>query len=328
METRKLGTNGFNVSEVGLGCWQLGGNWGVDLSKDAAFDILNEAVKNDITFFDTADVYGDGKSETLIGEFLKTCDTPIRVATKFGRAGNAYPNKYTKDVLRKTVEGSLERLGVDALDLLQLHCIPPQYLKDGAIFNWLRDLQKEGLIKHFGASVETVEEGLVCMEQEGLLSLQVIFNIFRQKLVTELFPQAEAKGVGIIVRLPLASGLLSGKFDVNTTFADDDHRHFNRNGEAFNVGETFAGLPFEKGLELVEQIKNNVLPNNLSMVQLALRWILDHTAVSTIIPGASSPKQVISNAEVSHLQPLSPEIHAALIELYKTDIQNHIRGGY
>ncbi|WP_100611441.1 aldo/keto reductase [Confluentibacter lentus] len=328
MKTRKLGTNGFNVSEVGLGCWQLGGNWGIDISKDAAFDILNEAVKNDVTFFDTADVYGDGKSETLIGEFLKTCDTPILVATKFGRAGNAFPDKYTKDVLRKTVEGSLERLGVDSLDLLQLHCIPPHYLKEGSIFNWLRDLQKEGLIKHFGASVETVEEGLVCMEQEGLLSLQVIFNIFRQKLVTGLFPQAEAKGVGIIVRLPLASGLLSGKFDAKTTFAADDHRNFNRNGEAFNVGETFAGLPFEKGLELVERIKKNVLPNNLTMTQLALRWILDHKAVSTIIPGASSPKQVISNAEVSNLLALSPEAYATLTALYKTEIHDYIRGGY
>lgn len=328
MKTRKLGANGFNVSEVGLGCWQLGANWGIDISKEAAFAILDEAVKNNITFFDTADVYGDGKSETLIGEFLKTCSAPIRVATKFGRAGNAYPDKYTKDILRQTVEGSLKRLGVDSLDLLQLHCIPTQYLKDGDVFDWLRDLKGEGLIKHFGASVETVEEGLICMEQEGLLSLQVIFNIFRQKLVDELLPQAEEKGVGIIVRLPLASGLLSGKFSSNTTFAGDDHRNFNRNGEAFNVGETFAGLPFEKGLELVEKIKNNILPSNLTMVQLALRWILDHKAVSTIIPGASSPKQVISNAEASNLQELSPEIHQALIALYKAEVHNHIRGGY
>ena len=328
MKTRKLGANGFNVSEVGLGCWQLGGNWGINMTQDAAFDILNEAVKNNITFFDTADVYGDGKSETLIGEFLKNCDKPIRVATKFGRSGNAYPDKYTKDVLRETVEGSLQRLGMDSLDLLQLHCIPTQYLKDGDVFDWLRDLQHEGLIKHFGASVETVEEGLICMQQEGLLSLQVIFNIFRQKLVTELFPQAEEKGIGIIVRLPLASGLLSGKFDAKTPFAKDDHRNFNKNGDAFNVGETFAGLPFEKGLELVEIIKNDILPDNLTMVKLALRWILDHKAVSTIIPGASSPKQVISNADVSNLQTLSSEVHTALIELYKTEVHNYIRGGY
>src|SRR5690606_11221846 len=264
-------------------------------------EILQEAINSGISFFDTADVYGDGKSEAIIGEFLKSTSTPLHVATKFGRSADAYPDKYSKDVLRSCVEGSLDRLRVERLDLIQLHCIPTQYLRDGKIFDWLRELQKEGLIRHFGASVETVEEGLICLQQEGLLSLQVIFNIFRQKLVTELLPQAEAKGVGIIVRLPLASGLLTGKFDANTTFAEDDHRNFNRNGEAFNVGETFAGLPYEKGLELVEQIKNNILPSDLNMVQLALCWILDHKAVSTIIPGASSTKQVISNAEASSL---------------------------
>ena len=328
MKYRLLGAKGFTVSEIGLGCWQLGADWGQDLSKETAFDILNEAVKNGVTFFDTADVYGNGKSESLIGEFLKTCNTPIRVASKFGRAGDAYPDKYSKDVLRKSVENALNRLGVNTLDLLQLHCIPTHYLKDGAIFNWLRALQQEGLIKHFGASVETVEEGLICMHQEGLLSLQVIFNVFRQKLVTELFPQAEAKGVGIIVRLPLASGLLSGKFSSHTVFAENDHRNYNKNGEAFNVGETFAGLPFEKGLALVDAIKHSVLPEHLTMVQLALRWILDHKAVSSIIPGASSTNQVFSNAAVSNLEALTPETHQALSALYKEQVHNYIRGGY
>lgn len=328
MKNRKLGSSGFNVSEVGLGCWQLGADWGQDISKETAFNILNKAVKNGITFFDTADVYGNGKSETLIGEFLKTCNTTIKVATKFGRAGDAYPDKYSKDVLKKSVEGSLKRLGVQSLDLLQLHCIPTHYLKEGSIFNWLRELQQEGLIKHFGASVETVEEGLICMQQEGLLSLQVIFNIFRQKLITDLFPQAEEKGVGIVVRLPLASGVLTGKFDSNTTFLENDHRNYNKNGDAFNVGETFAGLPFEKGLEFVDAIKKDILPNNLTMVQLALRWILDHNAVSTIIPGASNTKQVLSNAEVSNLEALSKETHEALVKLYKTKVHSEIRGGY
>jgi aryl-alcohol dehydrogenase-like predicted oxidoreductase len=328
MKNRKLGNNGFNVTEVGLGCWQLGADWGQDISKETAFNILNEAVKNGITFFDTADVYGNGKSETLIGEFLKNCSIPIKVATKFGRAGDAYPDKYSKAILRKSVEGSLQRLGVDSLDLLQLHCIPTQYLKEDVIFDWLRELKQEGLIKHFGASVETVEEGLICIQQEGLLSLQVIFNIFRQKLTTELFPQAQEKGVGIIVRLPLASGLLTGKFSADTTFAENDHRNYNRNGEAFNVGETFAGLPFEKGLDFVDSIKKEILPNNVTMVQLALRWILDHQAVSTMIPGASNVKQVVSNAEVSNINALSKETHSALINLYKTQIHNQIRGGY
>ncbi|MCH4553466.1 aldo/keto reductase [Aestuariibaculum lutulentum] len=328
MKYRNLGQNGFQVSEVGLGCWQLGADWGQDLSKELAFEILNEAVKRDITFFDTADVYGNGKSEALIGEFLKTCENPIRVATKFGRAANAFPDKYTKEVLRNTVEGSLERLGTDSLDLLQLHCIPTQSLKDGEVFDWLRELKSEGLIKHFGASVETVEEGLICLQQEGLLSLQVIFNIFRQKLVDELLPQAQDKGVGIIVRLPLASGLLTGKFNENTIFAEDDHRNFNRDGQAFNVGETFAGLPFEKGLKFVKEIKKNILPDELTMVQLALRWILDHEAVSTIIPGASSKQQVIGNAQASGLNTLSPIVHQALTQLYKEKVHDCIRGGY
>lgn len=328
MKHRTLGKQGFQVSEVGLGCWQLGADWGKDISKETAFNILKEAVKNGITFFDTADVYGNGKSETIIGEFLKTCDTPIRVATKFGRASNVFPDKYSKAALYSAVDGSLKNLGVESLDLLQLHCIPKHYLEKGDIFDWLRELQSEGLIKHFGASVETVEEGLICMEQEGLLSLQVIFNIFRQKLVTELFPKAEEKGVGIIVRLPLASGLLTGKFDQNTTFAEDDHRNFNKDGEAFNVGETFAGLPFEKGLQFVETIKNDILPSDINMVQLALRWILDHKAVSTIIPGASSPKQVVGNASVSNIQSLSPEVHYKLKSLYASKIHKEIRGGY
>lgn len=328
MKNRKLGNTGFNVSEVGLGCWQLGADWGKDISKASGFSILSEAVNRGITFFDTADVYGDGKSETLIGEFLKTSDTAIRVATKFGRAGNAYPDKYSKAVLREAIEASIGRLGVDSLDLLQLHCIPTEYLREGSIFNWLRELQQEGLIKHFGASVETVEEALICIEQEGLLSLQVIFNVFRQKLVNELFPKAQEKGVGIIVRLPLASGLLTGKFNTDSVFLENDHRNFNRNGECFNVGETFAGLPFEKGLEFVETIKNDILPSDLTMVQLALRWILDHEAVSCIIPGASSTNQVVGNAEVSGINSLSQETHAALIDLYKKQIHTEVRGGY
>lgn len=328
MQKRQLGKSGFKVSEVGLGCWQFGADWGQDLSKETSFNILDEAVKNGITFFDTADVYGNGKSEALIGEFLKTIKIPIKVATKFGRSSDVYPDSYTKASLRKSIEDSIERLGVKSLDLLQLHCIPTQYLIEGDIFDWLRELKAEGLIKHFGASVETVEEALICLEQEGLLSLQVIFNIFRQKLVTELFPKAQEKGVGIIVRLPLASGLLTGKFNKDTTFPENDHRNYNKNGDAFNVGETFAGLPFQEGIEIVETIKASILPSDLNMVQLALRWLLDHDAVSSIIPGASSAKHVISNAQTSSLEVLSPQVHSALIELYKTEIHDKIRGGY
>lgn len=328
MTDRHLGTNGFKVSEVGLGCWQIGADWGKALNETQSIEILETAVTNGINFFDTADVYGNGRSESLIGKFLKRSDAKVKVATKFGRNSNVFPNNYTKDTLRASVEGSLERLGLQKLDLLQLHCVPFNVLKQGAIFDWLRELKEEGLIDQFGASVETVEEGIFCIEQEGIASLQVIFNILRQKLVTELLPKAEEKGVGIIVRLPLASGLLTGKFSKTTTFAKDDHRNYNKDGAMFNVGETFAGLPFEKGIDIIEGIRNKILPDNLNMVQLALRWILDHKAVSTIIPGASSPKQVISNASVAEIPSLSEDIHEALTLLYAKGIHEHIRGVY
>ena len=327
MKTRKLGKNGFDVSEVGLGTWQIGADWGKNFPSEKALDILTTAVENGTTFFDTADVYGAGQSEKFIGEFLKQTDKAIRVATKFGRGGDVFPDSYSKDAMRKSIEGSLSRLGVDALDLLQLHCIPTTELQKGDVFDWLRDFKSEGLIKTFGASVESVDEGLLCLEQEGIQSLQVIFNIFRQKLVTGLLPQAEAKGVGIIVRLPLASGLLTGKFSKNTTFEENDHRNFNKDGEAFNVGETFAGLPFEKGVELADALKSFV-PDGMAMVQLALRWILDHKAVSTIIPGASSPAQVAGNSAASDLAPLTGELHAKLSEFYLSRVRDSIRGVY
>ena len=326
MNTRRLGKDGNRIGEVGLGCWQFGGDFG-DMQEETAISIMATAVENGVNFFDTANVYGAGRSEDLIGRFLKECSSPITVATKFGRGDDVYPNNYSEDTVRSSVEGSLKRLGVDRLDLLQLHCIPAEVLRKGAIFDWLRQLKKESLIKEFGASVETVEEGLLCMEQEELLSLQVIFNIFRQKLVSELLPQAKSRGVGIIVRLPLASGLLSGKFTKNTTFANTDHRSYNRDGEFFNVGETFAGLPFETGVDLVDMIKE-VLPDGISMVQLALRWILDHDAVSVMIPGASSPEQARENAAISEIPPLSADLHQILSDIYRNSIHSQIRGPY
>ena len=327
MKTRLLGEKGFEVGEIGLGCWQLGADWGPSVAEDTAFAILSAAVENGINFFDTANVYGSGRSEKLIGQFIHECGRPVVVATKFGRGEDVYPDNYTEDALRRSVDASLKRLGVDALDLLQLHCIPTDALREGEVFDWLRRLKQEGLIRHFGASVETVEEGLLCLEQDGLLSLQVIFNIFRQKLISQLLPQAKARGVGIIVRLPLASGLLTGKFAQDTKFSETDHRFFNRDGQLFNVGETFAGLPFEKGVELVDMLKE-YLPNGMSMVQMALRWILDHDAVSVIIPGASSPEQAITNATASDLEPLPGKLYQALAEFYTKSVHRHIRGPY
>ncbi len=326
MKTRRLGKNGRTISEVGLGCWQFGGDFG-DMKEETAFSIMGAAVENEITFFDTANVYGAGRSETLIGEFIKTCSTPITVVTKFGRGEGTYPDNYAMGILRQSVEDSLERLGMDSLDLLQLHCVPTEVLRQGEIFDWLRQIKQEGLIKEFGASVETVEEGMICMEQDGLLSLQIIFNIFRQKPAKKLLPAAKEKGVGIIVRLPLASGLLSGKFTQTTTFSDTDHRNYNRDGQFFNVGETFAGLPFETGVSLADQIKQN-LPQGMSMVEMALRWILDHDAVSVIIPGASSPEQVIKNAAASGIHTLPEELHQVLADIYEKEIHSRIRGPY
>jgi aryl-alcohol dehydrogenase-like predicted oxidoreductase len=285
------------------------------------------AVENGVDFFDTADVYGAGRSEELIGRFLEKSSQRVSVATKFGRAADAYPNQYSEDKLRESVSASQKRLRTETIDLLQLHCIPTEILRAGEVFDWLRRAKQDGHIKHFGASVETVEEGLICLEQDGLLSLQVIFNIFRQKLITELLPQAKARGVGIIVRLPLASGLLAGKFTRDTTFVATDHRNYNRDGQCFNVGETFAGLPFEKGVELTDVIRE-ILPAGMSMVELALRWILDHDAVSVVIPGASTPGQARTNASASDLAPLPEALHKTLSDFYDKQVREHIRGPY
>ncbi len=327
MKFRQLGHNGFDVSEVGLGTWQIGADWGQSFSEDKAFEILTAAVASGTSFFDTADVYGNGQSESFIGQFLKHCDKPIKVATKFGRGADVFPASYSKDAMRSAIENSLKRLDVTSLDLLQLHCIPTIEMQKGDVFDWLRDFKREGLINSFGASVESVEEGLLCMQQEGIQSLQIIFNLFRQKLLTELLPVAEQKGVGLIVRLPLASGLLSGKFTKQTQFNEQDHRNFNRDGQAFNVGETFAGLPFEKGVELADMLKA-YLPAEMTMAQFAQRWILDHQAVTTIIPGASSPEQAFSNACVSDLASLPQALHDKLYQFYQSQVHDAVRGTY
>ena len=328
MKYRKLGNTGFRVSEVGLGCWQLGGDWGDPIADDRALSILKAAEEGGVNLFDTADVYGGGRSETLIGKYLRTTGSGVRVITKFGRGAGVYPDNYTERSLREGVEGSLSRLGVEAIDLLQLHCIPEAVLEKGEIFDLLRKLKEEGLIRNFGASVETEREGRICMQQEGLSSLQVIFNLFRQHYAEGFFDEAAKSGVGIIVRLPLASGLLSGKFNRQTRFSDKDHRNYNKDGAAFNVGETFSGLPFDKGLELVEILRSEYLPKSLEMAEFALRWILDHEAVSTIIPGASSVEQARANAGISSMPPLEGSLHEALMDFYRKEVLSHVRGPY
>jgi len=314
------------VSEIGLGCWQLGADWG-EVKADDATAILHAAADAGVTFLDTADVYGAGRSETFIGEFLKTRPESFFVATKLGRTGDLFPDKYTRAGVRAATDASLRRLQIERLDLTQLHCVPPAILQAGEIFDWLRELRAEGKIANFGASVESMDEAHVCLAQDGLASLQIIFNLFRQKPIDALFAGAAAKNVALIVRLPLASGLLSGKMTKATTFPADDHRSYNRDGAAFNVGETFAGLPFEKGVELADALRAFV-PAGLTMADFAQRWILDHPAVTTVITGASRPEQAARNARVSDLPPLDPALHQRLRDFYNAEVAAHIRGLY
>jgi len=327
MKLRQFGKTDLNVPEIGLGCWQLGGGWRDDWDDAVARQTLENAYAAGVRFIDTADVYGDGASERSIGSFLRERQPEgLVVATKLGRAG-IYPDGYTRESLRDATLRSLDRLGMESLDLTQLHCVPTDVLRQGHVFDWLRELQQEGLIRRWGASVESVEEGMICLEQDGLASLQVIFNIFRQKPAEALLPRAASQGVGIIVRLPLASGLLGGKITRATTFRHDDHRNFNRDGQAFNVGETFAGLELERGIDATEQVAA-LVPPGMTMAQMALRWILDHPEVSVVIPGASSPAQVQANVSASGVAPLPDDLHAALARVYREQVREYIRGPY
>jgi aryl-alcohol dehydrogenase-like predicted oxidoreductase len=328
MNHRTFGSTGQRVSEIGLGCWQLGGSdWG-DVSDQQALDTLAAAVDAGVDFFDTADVYGLGRSESLVGRFLKQTRRPVFVATKLGRfpdpGGSA---NHSLATYRAHTEASLRRLGVDALDLTQLHCIPTDVLTSGEPFEWLRTLKKEGKIRHFGASVESMDEAMYCVGQEGVASLQIIFNIFRRKPIDTLFDAAREKGVALIVRLPLASGLLSGKITGQTQFAANDHRNYNRDGQAFNVGETFAGLPLERGVELAGDLRP-LVPPGMDMARMALRWCLDFPAVSVVIPGAKRPEQARENARASDSPPLPRDLHDRLRAFYDDRVAGHIRGPY
>jgi aryl-alcohol dehydrogenase-like predicted oxidoreductase len=327
MQQRTLGATGRQVSEVGLGTWQLGGEWG-QVDDATAEAVLAAAVASGVTFFDTADVYGPTISETRIGNFLKSVDKDIFVATKLGRFPDpGWPDNFALDVMRQHAQASANRLGVETLDLIQTHCLPHEVMQRGEIFENLRTLKQEGLIRDFGASVETMDEALTCVEQEGLASLQIIFNIFRQKPIETLFAKAQSKNIALIVRLPMASGLLSGKFNKQSTFAQDDHRNFNRDGASFNVGETFAGLTLERGVELIEELRD-ILPGDITLAQAAMRWILDHEAVSVVIPGAKRPQQVTENCSASELSPLPADVHLALRAWYGDRVASEIRGPY
>jgi aryl-alcohol dehydrogenase-like predicted oxidoreductase len=327
MNTRIFGRTRRTVGEVGLGTWQLGAGWG-DVSEATAMATLRAAFEAGTTLFDTADVYGMGRAEKFIGAFLKETHAPIFVATKLGRfSPPGWPENFSRAGIRQHTEASLRRLGVDALDLTQLHCVPFDVLKQGEVFEHLRELKREGKIRDFGVSVESMVEADYCVRQEGVAALQIIFNLFRQKPIHTLFAEAQRRDVALLVRLPLASGLLAGKFTKQSTFPSNDHRNFNRDGQQFNVGETFAGLSFEKGVELAEALRS-LVPSGLSMSDMALRWCLDFEAVTAIIPGAKNPEQARTNARVTSIPPLGAALHAKLAEYYERDVAAHIRGPY
>ncbi|WP_078551474.1 aldo/keto reductase [Bacillus alkalicellulosilyticus] len=327
MKYRQLGNTELKVSELSFGTWAIGGAWG-NTDDDESIRGLHRAMDAGVNFFDTADVYGDGHSEELIRKATKGKEDEIYVATKFCRAGDIHdPATYSEQSVRNYCEASLRRLGRERLDLFQVHCAPFDILKQGSVFEVLDKLQNEGKIRHYGVSVETVEEGLFCLTNPNVKALQVIFNIFRQKPLEELFPKAKEQGVGILARVPLASGLLTGKFTRATHFESDDHRNFNRDGQAFNVGETFAGLEFNKGVELSEKL-HWIAEGRGNMTRAALRWILDQESVTCAIPGFKTVKQVDDNLEATNVPEFSEAELQKLHNFYQEEVASLIRGPY
>lgn len=324
MKHHAFGRMPFTVTNVGFGAWQIGGSWG-DISEADGRAALNAALDAGMTFIDTADVYGDGRSEKIIADVLKTRggERPM-VATKAGRRLNPHVAEgYSKANLEGFIDRSLENLAVDSLDLVQLHCPPREVLYQPEIFESLDTLQQAGKIKGYGVSVEKVEDGLKAIEYPGVVSIQIIYNIFRQRPDHLFFQEARRRNVAIIARVPLASGLLSGKISRETQFASDDHRNFNRHGEAFDVGETFAGVPFEVGLQAVEEVRK-LVPAGATMAAFALRWILMSDAVTVVIPGARNAEQARANAAAADLAPLSADVMAATREIYERLIAPHV----
>ncbi|PYZ94047.1 aldo/keto reductase [Salipaludibacillus keqinensis] len=327
MNYRRLGNTDLKISEVSFGTWAIGGSWGKTNDKDALAG-LEHAIDHGVNFFDTADVYGDGHSEELLAKATKGKEDDIYLASKFCRAGDIHdPNTYSEESVREYLESTLRRLNRERLDLYQIHCPPIEILKDGKVFEVLDKMQAEGKIRYYGVSVETVEEGLLSMENENVRALQVIFNLFRQKPEAELFPAAIDRGVGILARVPLASGLLTGKFAKTHTFEDDDHRKFNSDGQQFNVGETFGGLPFEKGVELSNEV-SWIAEGRGKMSQGALKWILQHDAISSVIPGFRNVKQIKDNLKAIEVKKFSQKELNCLKAFYDEEVHDHIRGAY
>jgi aryl-alcohol dehydrogenase-like predicted oxidoreductase len=319
VEERVLGRTERPVSVIGLGTWQLGADWG-EVSDADALTVLDAAVEAGVTFFDTADVYGDGRSEQLIGRFLvENPELVVTVATKMGRRAEQVAENYVLANFRAWTDRSRRNLGVDCLDLVQLHCPPPEVYSHDAVYDALDTLVGDGVIANYGVSVETCDEALTAISRRGTATVQIILNIFRMKPLEYVLPAADSAGVGVIARVPLASGLLSGRYTEQTRFADSDHRTYNRHGEAFDVGETFAGVDYQTGVDAAAQFTDLVEQEYgaaVSPAQVALAWIAQQPGVSAVIPGARSADQVRANAAAGGLAPLRPEFSASLLELY------------
>ena len=321
MENRRFRRIGRDASIIGLGAWQLGADWG-DVSEADAHATLSAAVDAGVSFIDTADVYGDGRSEQIIGSFVKG-RPGLTVATKMGRRVAQEPGNFTLDNFRAWTDRSRTNLGVETLDLVQLHCPPTPVFSTEAVYDALDTLVQEKRIAAYGVSVERVEEALAAIARPGTASVQIILNAFRLKPLDRVLPAAVEAGVGIIARVPLASGLLSGRYDEHTTFAADDHRNFNRHGEAFDVGETFSGVDFATGLEAVRRLRP-LVPPGMSMAQFALRWVVDQPGVTVVIPGARNPEQAIANAAAADQPPLPESTMQAVREVYDDLIRGQV----
>ena len=324
MQHRTLGSTGLSVTEVGLGTWQIGADWG-DVSEAESREAVAAALDAGVNFLDTADVYGDGRSEQLIQSVLDAEDAgDIVVATKAGRRLDPHTaEQYTCENLEECIDRSCEYLGVETLDLLQLHCPPNEVYYQPSVFEGLDAIKDAGKIAHYGVSVEKVEQALKAIEYPGVETVQIIFNPFRQRPAELFFEEAKKRDVGIIVRVPLASGLLTNTLDVDTEFPEDDHRSFNRDGSAFDRGETFAGLPYERALRAVDELDDHV-PPEMTMTQLSLRWILDHDAVSTVIPGSTTPEHIRANVEASELPSLSHETTGVIRDIYEAYVYDDV----
>ena len=312
---QKIWSNGRSVSAVGLGTWQLGADWG-DVNESDARAVLDAAVDSGVTFFDTADVYGEGRSEKFIGRYLS--DNPghdIFVATKMGRRVDQLAKNYNLDAFRQWTDRSRKNLGVDRLDLVQLHCPPTAVIDNDAIFDALDSLVAEDRIASYGVSVEESAQAVNALRRPALASIQIIINAFRLKPFDEVIPKAAAAGVSIIARVPLASGLLTGRFSEDTTFAENDHRTFNRAGQAFDVGETFSGVDYADGVAAAREFVAQV-PDGMSPAQAALAWLVEHDEITTVIPGARSPEQARANAAAGSIDPLGPDFDAAVTGIY------------